>query len=138
MCALMGHLGSSYCMTLLFPSYIFTPPHRATYLRVRDNRPRLVMPTFGAHRGSSLRTTLTMPHPSKGSHRALDDRKPPTQVATASGINPNIQPKQSNTPFTAATTDQNSRGARHIQASPRAPPPHIINKERKQATALRA
>jgi hypothetical protein len=70
-----------------------------------------------------------MPHPSEGSHRDLDDRQQPAQVATASGINPNIQPKQSNTPFTAVTTDQKSKDGRHIQASPRAPPPHIINKE---------
>jgi hypothetical protein len=102
-----------------------------------------LIPTFGAHRVLSLKTTLTMPHPSEGSHRAFDHKQPPTQVIPTtievaeqptSDNNPDIQPRQDNIITTTARTNQNDGGVSYNPSSPRTPPPQVINKKQKQET----
>jgi hypothetical protein len=77
-------------------------------------------PTFGTHRSSSSKRTLTMPHPSEGSHHAFDRNQPPTQA---------------NISITTAKNYQNDKDIIYIQSSPRVAPPQITCGEQKQVVA---
>jgi hypothetical protein len=133
-----GIPGSSYYVTLLFPSYISAPLHHAIYLRVWDKPLSVVYPNIWCPPWFKPENNPDNATPKRRLALSPLSQTTTHPSPTTSSINPNIQPKESNTPFTVATTNQNSGGARHIQASLRAPPPHIINKEQKQAAALRA
>jgi hypothetical protein len=100
----MEHLGGNcyniYC--LYAPIYTLV-----SYLRFRDSVTLgPLIPTFDAHRGSSPKTTLTIPQPSEGSHYALDRNQPPTQA---------------NISIAMAETYQNNEAIIYSQPFPRVP-----------------
>jgi hypothetical protein len=75
-----------------------------------------LVPTLGTHHVLSLKTTLTMPHPSEGLHHAFDPNQPPTQaihitIKATKQPTPNnnstIQLRQASISITMARTNQN-------------------------------